>query len=144
MLIEDLLKIKGHGVTTIVQTETVQDAVKVLRQKRFGALVVRDLHGEVVGLITERDIIRALADKGTALLTYQVEEVMTADIKICRPTDPLKAVIEVMAAQHVRHVPVLNQQDKLCGIISGTDIIRFRLSELSSEIEVLRNLNRAK
>lgn len=144
MLIEDLLKIKGHGVTTIVQTEAIQDAIKILRQKRFGALVVRDLHGEVVGLVTERDIIRGLAERGAAFLTYQVEDAMAADFKICRPSDPLKEVIEVMSHQHVRHVPVLDQHDKLCGIISGTDVIRFRLTEVRSEVDVLRDLNRAR
>lgn len=144
MYISDVLEAKGGGVITIVQTETIQAAAKVLRERRFGSLVVRDSHGKVAGIITERDIIRGVAERGSAILNWRVEDLMTRDVKTCKPTQLLKDVMEMMSRRHIRHVPVVDDEGKLIGIISSTDIVRFRLNERSGEVAVLRDLNVAR
>jgi len=143
MYISDIIETKGAAVTTIVETETIQAAAKILREKRFGSLVVRDRHGKLAGIITERDLIRGVADKGAAALNYRVEDLMTRDVKTCKPTDLVKDVMEMMASRKIRHVPVV-VSGELVGIISSTDIVKFRLSERASEVAVLRDLSRAR
>jgi len=144
MYISDVLEAKGGGVITIVQTETIQAAAKVLRERKFGSLVVRDQHGKLAGIITERDIIRGVAERGSAILNWRVEDLMTRDVKTCKPTQLLKDVMEMMTRRHIRHVPVIDENRNLVGIISSTDIVRFRLSERSGEVAVLRDLNTAR
>ena len=144
MNISELLDAKGHAVTTIVQTESIHDAAKVLREKKFGSLIVRDQQGRLAGIITERDVIRGLADKGAVVLTYRVEDLMTSEVKVCRPYDRVKEVMDMMSLRKIRHVPVLDDNDELCGIISSTDIVKYRLSERASEVSVLQDISRVK
>jgi CBS domain-containing protein len=143
MYISDILGAKGAAVITIVATETIQAAAKILREKRFGSLVVRDRHGKLAGIITERDIIRGVADKGALALSLRVEDLMTREIKTCKPTDLLKDVMEMMSTRKIRHVPVIDNGE-LAGIISSTDIVKFRLTERASEVAVLRDLSRVR
>ncbi|MBI1207721.1 MAG: CBS domain-containing protein [Azospirillum sp.] len=144
MQIQDILSAKGSAVITIVETETIQAASKILREKKFGSLMVRNRHGKLCGIITERDIIRGVADKGAAALAYRVEDLMTREVKTCRPEDLVKDVMEMMSLRKIRHVPVLDAKGELAGIISSTDIVKYRLSERAAEINVLKDLNRAK
>lgn len=139
MYVAEILRAKGAGVVTIVQTETIEAAAKILREKKFGSLVVRDKSGKVAGIITERDIIRGLADKGPGILTYKVQDMMTREVKVCKPTDTIKDVMQLMAQRRVRHVPVMDK-DLLCGLISSTDVVQFRLEEKAGEAAVLRDL----
>ncbi len=143
MHISDILRDKGREVVTIVQTETIQAAAKLLRERKFGSLVVRNSHGKAAGIITERDIIRAIADKGPTVLTFKVEDFMTSDLKTCGPDDLVKDVMEMMSRRRIRHVPVM-ENGELVGIISSTDIVKYRLDERSSEVEVLRDLSRSR
>lgn len=143
MYISTILQNKG-GVITIVQTESVQTAAKVLREKRFGSLMVRDKSGKVAGIITERDIIRGIADRGAAVLSFKVEDLMTKEIWSCKPTDLIKDVMQQMTVRRIRHVPVLDDGAQLVGMISSTDIVKYRLTERADEVAVLRDLNRAR
>ncbi len=143
MIISDILEMKGHGAITIVETESIQAAAKILREKKFGSLVVRNRQGKLAGIITERDIIRGLADKGPLALSFKVEDMMTRDVRTCKPGDQLKDVMEMMSIRKIRHVPVL-AKGELVGIISSTDVVKYRLTERSSEVNVLRDLTRAR
>ncbi|CAK0772208.1 Inosine-5-monophosphate dehydrogenase [Azospirillaceae bacterium] len=143
MLIAEILRAKGAGVITVVQTETVHAAAKLLREKRFGSLVVVDQHNKLIGIITERDIVRIVADKGATALLLKVEDIMTHEVKTCSPKDMLKEVMQLMTLRRVRHVPVVDNGE-LVGIISSTDVVKYRLNERASEVNVLRDLTRAK
>jgi CBS domain-containing protein len=143
MLVAEILRAKGAGVVTIVQTETIEAAAKVLREKRFGSLVVRDRTGKIAGIITERDIIRGIAEKGTASLSYKVDDLMTREVKTCKPADSIKDVMQLMAVRRVRHVPVVDNGE-LVGLISSTDVVKFRLEERASEVAVLRDISRTR
>jgi CBS domain-containing protein len=143
MNVAEILRAKGAGVITIVQTETIETAAKVLKEKKFGSLAVRDRSGKLAGIITERDIIRGIADRGVASLSYKVEDMMTREVKTCKTTDSLKDVIRLMAMRRVRHVPVV-ENGELLGIISSTDVVRFRLEEQASDLAVLRDVTRSR
>lgn len=144
MYISDILEQKGSTVITIVATESIQDAARILREKRFGALVVRNQLGKLAGILSERDIIRGVADKGPTALLFRVEDLMTSQVFVCRATDPVKEVMIMMTKRNIRHVPVVDDKGELCGMISATDIIRFRLNERSSEVNVLKDISRSK
>lgn len=143
MYVAEILRAKGAGAITIVQTETIEAAAKILREKKFGSLVVRDRSGKLAGIITERDIIRGIADKGASILSYKVEDLMTREVKICRSTDSIKDIMQLMSQRRVRHVPVV-ENGELLGMISSTDIVRFRLEEKAAEVAVLRDLSKTR
>ena len=143
MNVADILRAKGAGAITIVQTETVAAAAKILREKKFGSLVVRDRSGKLAGIITERDIIRGIAEKGAACLSFKVEDLMTREVKVCRTTDSIKDIMQLMAVRRVRHVPVV-EGGELLGMVSSTDVVKFRLEETAGEVAVLRDLSRAR
>ncbi|MEI6557325.1 MAG: CBS domain-containing protein [Rhodospirillaceae bacterium] len=143
MYVAEILRAKGAEVVTIVQTETVEAAAKVLREKKFGSLVVRDRSGKLAGIVTERDIIRAVAEKGAAGLTYKVEDFMTREVRTCKTTATIKDVMELMALRRVRHVPVV-ESGELLGMVSSTDIVKYRLEERAAEVAVLRDVTRSR
>jgi CBS domain-containing protein len=143
MNVAEILRAKGAGVITIVQTETIETAAKVLKDKKFGSLAVRDRSGKLAGIITERDIIRGIADRGVASLSYKVEDMMTREVKTCKTTDSLKDVMRLMALRRVRHVPVV-ENGELLGMISSTDVVKYRLEEQAGDLAVLRDITRSR
>ena len=143
MYVADILRAKGAGVITIVQTETVEAAAKIMGQRKFGSLVVRDRTGKLSGIITERDIVRGVADKGATALSYKIEDLMTREVKVCKSTDTIKDVMELMALRRVRHVPVV-ESGELLGMVSSNDVVQFRLEEKAGEVAVLRDLSRSR
>jgi CBS domain-containing protein len=143
MNVAEILRAKGAGVITIVQTESIESAAKVLKEKKFGSLAVRDRSGKLAGIITERDIIRGIADRGAACLAYKVEDMMTREVKTCKTSDSLKDVMLLMARRRVRHVPVV-ENGELLGIISSTDVVKYRLEEQAGELAILRDVTRSR
>lgn len=143
MYVAEILRAKGADVVTIVQTETIETAAKVLREKKFGSLTVRDRSGKLAGIITERDIIRAVADKGASGLTYKVEDFMTREVRTCKTTASIKDVMELMALRRIRHVPVV-ENGELLGMISSNDVVKYRLEERSAEVAVMRDVTRSR
>ena len=143
MYVAEILRAKGADVVTIVQTETIEAAAKVLREKKFGSLTVRDRSGKLAGIITERDIIRAVADKGASGLTYKIEDFMTREVRTCKTSASIKDVMELMALRRIRHVPVV-ENGELLGMISSNDIVKYRLEERSAEVAVMRDVARSR
>ena len=143
MNVADVLRAKGAEVVTIVQTETIEAAAKMLRDRRFGSLTVRDRSGKLAGIITERDIVRAVAEKGVNGLAYKVEDFMTREVRTCKTSATIKDVMELMALRRIRHVPVV-EGGELLGMISSNDVVKYRLDERANEVAVLRDLTRAR
>ncbi len=123
----DILRDNGQGAITIVQTETVQTAINSFNTHKVSALVVRDGHGNLSGIITERDIIHIIAARGASGLSYRVEDVMTREVKTCKATASVSDVMGVMSRRRVRHVPVV-ESGELLGMITSKDIIKSCLS----------------
>jgi CBS domain-containing protein len=135
MQISTILATKGSTVVTITPDQTIRDAVKLLVEKRIGAVVVVDAAGRPIGIVSERDIVNAVA-RHEAQFGESVQTIMTADVIIARPGDDLKAVSQTMTVNRFRHLPVM-EQGELVGIISIGDVVKAQLAEYAGEIETL-------
>lgn len=132
MKVKDILKQKGPEVFTIGDEKTLADAVKILAANNIGVLLVLNSEAKIVGIISERDIIRTLAKDPEHCLSKKVKEVMTQQVIVVEPEDDLEYVEKVMTQNRCRHVPVINNK-VLVGLISIGDIVKSMLKE--SEIE---------
>jgi CBS domain-containing protein len=137
MTVRAMLKGKSGGVVTVHPDTSLRDAVALLTQRRIGAVVVTSDESTVDGILSERDLVRALAGHGPALLDHRVKDIMTRDVVTCALDMPLTQVMETMTNNRFRHLPVL-ENGKLVGIVSIGDAVKARLSELESETTQLR------
>ena len=137
MQIAQILKNKGDRVVTTRPDATIGAVVQTLRSERIGALVVADETGDVVGIISERDIVRGMPEHGAALFNMCVADLMTRDVITCAPEDPLVSVMQEMTEGRFRHLPVL-RDGTLIGIVSIGDAVKSRLQELETETSQLR------
>jgi CBS domain-containing protein len=137
MTVNDILSQKGNQVLTIEPATTLATAVQMLAQRRIGALVVTGADHRIVGIISERDIVRVLGEKGTAVLGAPVAEVMTRKVVTCGRNETIAEIMERMTGGKFRHVPVI-EHGRLVGIVSIGDVVKARLSELEYEQDALR------
>jgi CBS domain-containing protein len=133
MKIRDLLKIKGRPVITIRPTETVAAAIQKLAEYDRGSIPVCNEKGELVGIITERDIVRKCFVPMDTLASVRIEDVMTKGVAIGAPEDDLDYAISVMKQKRIRHLPIMDQQ-QVVGMISMRDLLDVQLSETKTEI----------
>ena len=133
MKIRDLLKIKGRPVITIGPNETVAAAVQKLVEHDRGSIPVCNEKGELVGIITERDIVRKCFVRSDALASIKIEDVMTKEVAIGTPEDDLGYAISVMKQKRIRHLPIVDSQ-KVVGMVSMRDLLDVQLSETKAEI----------
>lgn len=137
MIVSHILEAKGHEVATISPDATVSDAVQVLGTRRIGALVVTDDGRKILGIISERDVVKHLAQSGASALNDAVSKHMTAKVVTCERNDPILAVVEQMTVGRFRHMPVADE-GKLVGIVSIGDVVKARLEQMARESEALR------
>ncbi len=137
MSISQLLAHKGSAVTTIVPEATIAAAVALMKEKQIGALIVSTDKAKISGILSERDIVRALDSHGAGLLQDKVSEIMTRLVVTCRPTSTIDEIMELMTNGRFRHVPVVDN-GQLCGIVSIGDAVKAKLEELQGETEILR------
>ena len=138
MTIKAILARKGREVVTIEPGATLAAAVMLLAERRIGALVVTGPEGIVVGILSERDIVRVLAERGSQALILQVGDAMTRKVATCSEKDTVCDLMEQMTAGKFRHVPVM-EQNRLAGIISIGDVVKSRLEEMTFESDALRD-----
>ena len=141
MHVSEILKRKGSRVFTIRPRASVTEAVRKFRDRKIGAIPVREPGAEIVGLLTERDVLHGTATHAAAALDMRVEELMSPRIHTCTPDDLIPAVMGVMTREHVRHLLVV-AGGELKGIISIGDIMRERVEESQLEVDVLRDYTR--
>jgi len=139
MQVRHILQGKGRDVVAIASNATVCDAAKLLTEKRIGALVVRDKNGTLIGIISERDLVRAISKGGAPAFGELVSEHMTPNPETCAECDTVEMVMEVMTRGRFRHVPVLDGDMRLCGMISIGDVVKTRIAETVSEAAALRD-----
>jgi CBS domain-containing protein len=137
MKVASILKTKGTHVETTRPDTSIYTVVWDLNLKGIGALVVTDDGTTVLGIVSERDIVRGLAEHGTKLLAAPVSQVMTSPAVTCAPEDSVTAVMARMTRYRVRHLPVV-EDGRLAGIVSIGDVIKHRLDELELEANILR------
>lgn len=135
MKISLILATKGAQVVTIHPEQSVREVIALFLQHNIGALVVVDAAGAVVGIISERDVVRALP-QAPDLLTQPVSAVMTRRVIVASPQDDVVSVMRTMTEKRFRHLPILDN-GKLAGLISIGDIIKTQLDESQGEVETL-------
>lgn len=138
MRVAQILKAKGHKVVTTRLDVTIAELVRTLTLERIGAAVVTGDEGTVVGIISERDIVHGLSERGADLLNMRVEELMTRTVVTCRPEQSLEDIMREMTSSRIRHLPVL-QDGEMVGIVSIGDVVKNRLEELEKESGALRD-----
>jgi CBS domain-containing protein len=137
MNVATILKQKGRSVATVAPTATLQEVAKRLAQRRIGALVVVGSRGQIEGIVSERDIIRALSETGAGCLGRPVDETRTRRVATCQETDTLDEMMAMMTQGRFRHVPVVTDGD-LVGIISIGDVVKHHVAEIEMEATAMR------
>ena len=136
MRISDVLRVKGAQVVTIPPDTTVRQLLAVLAEHRIGAVVVSRDGVSVDGIVSERDVVRALAERDDAVLTEPVTTIYTADVHTVTPATELEEVARMMTERRIRHAPVM-VDGSLRGIVSIGDVVKTRIGELESERDAL-------
>ncbi|MCC6224852.1 MAG: CBS domain-containing protein [Microthrixaceae bacterium] len=136
MKVSDLLHRKGVEVAVITPDATLTDAASVLAVRRIGALVVSADSVAIDGIISERDIVRHVAEEGAAALTATVASVMTSAVRTCSRTDLVEDLMGVMTDNRIRHLPV-ETDGRLDGIVSIGDVVKLRVEALEAERQAL-------
>jgi len=137
MTVKAILSRKGSDVVTIAPTVSLTDAVKLLAERRIGAVVVTGPDKRVAGILSERDIVRSVAERGHAALDDNVGSVMTRKVTTCTEADTIAVIMERMTDGKFRHLPVVDQ-GKLVGVISIGDVVKWRVEEIEGESAALR------
>lgn len=132
-----ILAAKGHDVTTTQPHRTMQEASALLAEKGIGAAIVTGGDGEVLGILSERDIVRAIGRHGVAVLEEPVSKFMTSKVVTTRSDEGIDHVMELMTAGRFRHLPVI-ENGRLVGVVSIGDVVKHRLDGLETEHRALR------
>jgi CBS domain-containing protein len=131
MSVKTILAAKGGNIICIEPTADLAAAAKLLSSHRIGALAVLDAHGRLVGILSERDIVRTMADVGSAALQLPVAQVMTRNVSTCDVNDSISSVMERMMQGKFRHMPVLDN-DRPAGMVSIGDVLKFHINQLEA------------
>jgi CBS domain-containing protein len=132
-----ILKHKGHQITTVDPTATTAQVVDVLAAHRIGAVLVIDHSDQLLGIVGEREIMRAIAANGTRTLEMTAGQVMTRNLQVARPATTVAEAMTMMTIGRSRHLPVMDQ-DVLVGLISIGDVVKARIMEKESEVDSLK------
>jgi CBS domain-containing protein len=138
MTVKTILSTKGSNVTTTEPTATLESGIGILAERGIGALVVLGADHRVIGILSERDVVRALAERGAGALTEPLAQVMTRRISTCTQSDTVDSIMEQMTADKFRHVPVV-EQGRLVGIVSIGDVVKHTLRGMKLESEALHD-----
>lgn len=137
MRVAQILRHKGADVIVISPAATVEELVTLLSKHNLGAVVVSEDGTSVSGMVSERDVIRRLAES-TSFLAEPVSTIMTKLVATCGTTDSVESVMGVMTERRVRHVPVLGEDQTLCGIVSIGDVVKSTITQLEFERDQLQ------
>ena len=137
MTVRSILNTKGHQIMSVEPDAKLAAAVKLLGEKKIGAVLVMD-QSRLEGILSERDIVRVLGDRGANVLEEPVSAVMTRKVISCRQSDTVSAIMEMMTSGKFRHLPVV-EEGAVVGLISIGDIVKWRVREFETEQEALQN-----
>lgn len=137
MTVRQLLRGKGNFVPYVHSESTIADVIELLEADDAGALVVTNDQQTILGIISERDVVRALRTRGPDITHHPVSELMTTDVITCDLSQPIEKILELMDEHQIRHVPIV-KDGELRGIIDMLDLVRYRLARLESEADALK------
>lgn len=142
MRIREILQTKGSEVVVIAPDASVRELVAVLTEHNLGAVIVSTDGIAMAGIVSERDIVRRLAADDDALEST-VADVMTQVVHTCRPTDSVESLMTTMTDHRIRHLPVLDAEERLCGIVSIGDVVKSTITQLQFERDQLQDYVRS-
>jgi CBS domain-containing protein len=137
MTVRAILDSKGHHIQSVEPDVRLSAAIKILGERKIGAVLVMS-GGRIEGILSERDIVRVLGERGAAVLDEPVSEVMTRKVVSCKQSDTVAAIMEMMTLGKFRHLPVV-EGERVVGLISIGDIVKWRVREYEMEQEALRD-----
>lgn len=132
MSVSQILKGKGRDVITVAPTSSVAAVADILAKRRIGAVIVSNDGAKIQGIVSERDIVRCLAEKGAASLALKVDSIMSRNVKTCQDGDSEIEIMALMTDNRIRHLPVVDG-GKLAGMISIGDVVKFRIEAIERE-----------
>jgi CBS domain-containing protein len=138
MLVSQILKEKGRSVVAIAPEATLLEAARLLTSNRIGALLVLAPEGSLAGIMSDRDIVRALAEDGAAALTHMVAARMTTNVATCDENDTVAEIMETMTCCRFGHLPVV-EKGRVVGIVSTGDVVKTRIAETVREAQALKD-----
>jgi CBS domain-containing protein len=137
MTVRAILDTKGHNIQSVEPQAKLASAIKILGERKIGAVLVMSA-GRMEGILSERDIVRVLGERGAAVLDEPVSAVMTRKVISCKQSDTVAGIMEMMTLGKFRHLPVV-EDDKVVGLISIGDIVKWRVREFEHEQQALRD-----
>jgi CBS domain-containing protein len=137
MTVRSILDSKGHNILSVEPGTKLSAAIRILGERKIGAVLVMS-QGKVDGILSERDIVRVLAERGAKVLDEPVNEVMTRKVVSCRQSDTVGGIMEMMTIGKFRHLPVV-EDGQVVGLISIGDVVKWRVQEYEREQEALRD-----
>ena len=137
MRVSEIIKDKGSKVISVSPTDSVERVSRVLRDARIGAVLVLDEDGRMAGILSERDIVNGVADRGAEVLGEPAANLMTRDVRTCTPECSVDQLMNQMIDGHIRHLPVVEQED-LAGIVSVSDVVKRGLAEVHAVRDTLQ------
>ena len=138
MIIASILKSKGSEVWTIAPDATVIETLHRMRRERIGAVVVSEDQIRIAGIISDRGIMDAMADRGVEVLGERIDSVMTRKVYTCSRDDRVSAIMALMTNRRIRHIPVVEHDGRLCGLVSIGDVVKHQLDEIQREAATMR------
>lgn len=138
MTVGAVLKQKGGAVISVLPESPVTEAAQIIAERRIGAVVVCDAEGMLVGILSERDVVRGLTQHGAGLLALPVSALMTREVEVVTASTSVHEAMEIMDAGYFRHLPVVDRARRLCGIVSIRDLVRYRINSQQSDVESLQ------
>ena len=138
MSVARILEEKGGSVVTVPPHRTIDEAIHQLAEKRIGALIVSDADKAVIGILSERDVMRALAKEGVAVLDAPVSRYMTAKVDTCTRATSIEELMEMMTEGRFRHVPVV-EDGHLIGVVSIGDVVKRRIAAVEADYQAMRD-----
>ena len=137
MAVSHILRQKGSAVVTVSPTDTVQTIVDTLAAHRIGAVVVVEKSGAIAGIVSERDVVRAMAGDASGVLKKTAKQIMTKKVRTCAPLDSEAELMQLMTENRIRHLPVVSG-GRLAGMISIGDVVKLRMESIEREAEEMK------
>lgn len=137
MAVAHILRQKGADVITVSPSDSVQAIVDTLARHRIGAVVVVDKKGAITGIVSERDVVRAMSGDAVAVMKKTAKDIMTAKVRTCQPSDSEAELMQLMTENRIRHLPVV-VDGKLAGMISIGDVVKLRIESIEREAEDMK------
>jgi len=138
MTIAAVLRQKGNAAISVTPETPVVEIARIMAARRIGAVLIVTSTGQVAGILSERDIVKAVADRRNGIRCLAAEELMTREVIMIGPDTPVEAALEIMDQGYFRHLPVCNTDGALLGIVSIRDLVKFRFAKQDHDVEALK------